>query len=157
MVTKRLTEKAVGRLRGARIVWDAQEIGLGLKITPAGSRIWILQLVYPGQKTQSRRTLGTYPSLSVSAARAKARKWYGLVKQGIDPSEAEEAERERQEAERRAKALKSASSFAAFAEVYIAERANNRRAKLDAQEIHSWFPPGAPGRSGRSRRAMCAS
>jgi Arm DNA-binding domain len=116
-----------------------------VKITAAGSKVWVLQLRYPGHPAQSRRTLGTYPSLGVAAARApslgvaaaraKATQWYGWVKQGIDPVHAELAERERLEAERRAEALKRENTFASVAERYIAERAGNRRAVADAREI----------------------
>ena len=106
-----------------------------MKITAAGSKVWVLQLRYPGHPAQSRRTLGTYPSLGVAAARAKATQWYGWVKQGIDPVHAELAERERLEAERRAEALKRENTFASVAERYIAERAGNRRAVADAREI----------------------
>jgi integrase len=137
-MAKRLTEKAVERLRikrDAYVKWDTVATGLGVKVTPAGAKIWLLQLIYPGYAVQSRRTLGKYPALGLGAARAKAAKWYGLVKQGLDPADAEEAEREQQEAERRAAALKRENTFASVAEAYIAERANNRRAKTDAQEI----------------------
>src|SRR3974377_702122 len=108
-VAKRLTEKAIIRL-GTKPqtywVFDAKETGLGLKITPAGSKIWVLELRYPGHTTQSRRTLGTYPSLGLTAARAKAAQWYGWAKQGVDPADAEQAEHGQGGRDRRARGRK---------------------------------------------------
>jgi integrase len=137
-MARRLTEKAVERLgikRHAYWIWDTQAVGLGIKVTPVGAKIWVAQLRYPGAQTQSRRTLGKYPGLGLAAARTKAQQWYAWVKQGIDPAHAEEAERERQEAARRAEVLKRENTFAAVAERFIADRAHNRRAAVDAREI----------------------
>ncbi|MGO8923341.1 MAG: tyrosine-type recombinase/integrase [Xanthobacteraceae bacterium] len=138
-MAKRLTEKAVKRLgakRAAYWIWDSLATGLGLKVTPVGAKIWVMQLRYPGHPAQSRRTLGKYPSLDLAAARAKAQAWYAWVKQGIDPADAEAAERERREVNRRAETLKRENTFASVAERFIAERASNRRALVDAREIH---------------------
>jgi integrase len=132
-----LTEKTVERLgikRNAYIVWDAAAVGLGLKITPRGKRIWLAQLKYPGHKVQTRRTLGLFPALGLAAARDKAAKWYALAKGGIDPAAAEEDERREAEATAIAAALRRQNTFAAFAEKCLAQR-NNRRAKADAQEV----------------------
>src|SRR5205823_3886974 len=128
----------------AYIVWDAATVGLGLKITPRGKRIWLAQLKYPGHVVQTRRTLGLFPALRLAAARTKAEKWYALAKSGIDPAAAEEDDRRAAEAARLAEALRQRSTFVAFAEKYMSER-NNRRAKADAQEIRrllvkAWGP-----------------
>lgn len=64
-MAKRLTEKAVKRLgakRAAYWIWDSLATGLGLKVTPVGAKIWVMQLRYPGHPAQSRRTLGKYPT-----------------------------------------------------------------------------------------------
>jgi len=136
-MAQRLTEKAVERLgikRNAYFVWDAATVGLGLKITPRGKRIWFAQLRFPGHVVQTRRTLGHFPALGLAAARRKAEQWHALVKGGTDPTQAEDDERRKAQALRLAEARRQANTFAAFAEKYIAER-NNRRAKVDAQEI----------------------
>jgi hypothetical protein len=95
---KRLTDVAVERLTKKTkgyVVWDAAQIGLGIKVTPRGKRIWVEQLRYPGFRCQSTRTLGHYPAMSLSHARAKAGRWYAWVKAGIDPEAAETDEKAR--------------------------------------------------------------
>ena len=61
-MAKRLTDLAVERLsipaKGDRIVYDSGAIGLLIKVTPGGKRVWCLWLRYPGQKHQSARVLG---------------------------------------------------------------------------------------------------
>jgi integrase len=136
---KRLTDKAVQRLtinkRKTYWAYDSIATGLCLKITPSGAKIWVMQITYPGHPAQSRRTLGKYPGLGLAAARSKAQQWYAWVKAGIDPADAETAELERAEAARRAEHLKRENTFASVAERFIADRAGNRRALVDAREI----------------------
>ena len=142
-MAKRLTQKGIenlGSKRAAYIVWDSGAIGLGLKVTPRGSKIWLAQLKYPGHRMQTRRTLGRFPGLGLVAAREQAARWYGLVKQGIDPGDADAEEQEKREAARRAEALKRTNTFAAYAERYIAGR-TNRRANADAAEIRRMLVP----------------
>jgi hypothetical protein len=143
-MAKRLTEAMVKRLASKHKIiwrWDTLATGLGIKVTPAGTKIWVLQTVYPRQTTQARRTLGEYPAMGIAEARAKATRWRGWVKDGIDPTDAEQAERDRQEAAWRAEALKRGNTFASVAERYIAERTNNRRTKVDAREIRRMLMP----------------
>jgi integrase len=138
---KRLTDVAVERLNKKAkgyVVWDAAQIGLGIKVTPRGKRIWVEQLRYPGFRCQSTRTLGHYPAISLSEARAKAGRWYAWVKAGIDPEIAEAEEKAKADAARRAAALRRAQSFASVAQRYVAEHLNgHRRAKASANEIRS--------------------
>jgi integrase len=137
-MAKKLTEKGVQRLAIKRQTYweyDNGARGLCLKVTPEGQKIWVMRTVYPGQMTQARRTLGKYPGLGVANARAKAEQWYAWVKDGIDPKDREEEEREQREAERLAQAEKRANTVASYAKKYIADRASNRRAAVDAQEI----------------------
>jgi integrase len=120
------------------VVWDASQIGLGIKVTPGGKRIWVEQLRYPGFRSQSTRTLGYYPAMNLSEARAKAGRWYAWVKAGIDPEAAETAERATAKAARRAETLKKAHTFASVAERYINEHlSGQRRGKVTGREIRS--------------------
>src|SRR5215203_6159771 len=137
---KRLTDVAVERMpippkgHRPREVYDSVATGLGLKITPASRRIWFAWLRYPGQKYQTARTLGIFPGMKVAEARVKAGRWYELVKQGIDPEQAEAEARTKLEATRRAEATKQTRTFGMYAEQYIAQKTNRRRA-ADAGEI----------------------
>lgn len=132
-----LTDSNVKALRPracAYFTWDSQAVGLGIRVTPPGRKIWVVQLTFPGQTVQSRRTLGHWPAMPVEEARVHARQWRDLTRQGQDPKEVERqrrkaAERARLEAERAA-----ANTFAKVAEDYIAAR-TNKRADKDALAI----------------------
>jgi integrase len=143
---KRLTDVAVERMpippkgHRPREVFDSVATGLGLKITPAGRRIWFAWLRYPGHKYQTARTLGVFPAMKVAEARIKAGRWYELVKQGIDPEQAEAEARSKIEIARRAEAAKQNCTFAVYAEQYIAQKTNRRRA-ADAGEIRHMLIP----------------
>jgi len=124
---RKLTDVFVRNTRAPDTYWDTQQTGLALKITPVGRRIWVMQAIWPGQATQSRRTLGQYPAMSLDEARKKAAEWYALVKRGIDPAD---VERQRREAAEKVRA----NTFGSFAEAFI-EKRKNRRAEIDAREI----------------------
>jgi integrase len=79
--------------------------------------------------------------MGLAEAREKASMWYGFVKKGIDPEQAEVEDRERTEATARAAALRSEQTFASVAERYITDRRANRRAKTDAAEIRRMLIP----------------
>jgi integrase len=133
---QRLTEKAVERARPG-IWYDAVQTGLGLKVTAAGKRIWIMQSVFPGHRTQSRRTLGTYPAMGLVAAREKAAEWYSLARGGTDPTVHEQ---EAAAAARRAKAVSDATTFASVAERFIAEHlTGQRRGEAGAREVRNYL------------------
>jgi integrase len=74
-------------------VRDAEVRGLAVRIMGSGQRSFVLVTRFPGSKNPTRRALGEYPSISLEAAREKARKWRDLIARGIDPSLAEEKER----------------------------------------------------------------
>jgi len=135
-MAKRLTEKMLEKLpvpKALRIIWDIEEPGLVIKLTPAGKKIWAYQKVYPGRSAQALRTLEGVTSLK--EAREKARKWRDWIAKGIDPRDAEGVELDQEMQKARQAALKRASTFGSAAERYIAQRTEFRRAKDDAREI----------------------
>ena len=84
-MTKRLTDLAVERLSTPTkeiCIFDSGAIGLALKLTPGGRKVWISWLKFPGAQYQSGRTLGYFPAMKVAEARAKADLWSAKVKQG---------------------------------------------------------------------------
>lgn len=71
--------------------------GFGIRVTPKGTKTWVLLYRLDGQKPQ-RYTIGHYPRISL----AEARKKYGLalskIEQGIDPNmEAQEIQKKREQ------------------------------------------------------------
>jgi len=126
MPTK-LTDTWIRNTSKPGITFDLLASGLGIKITPKGRKLWIVQLTYPGHTVQSKRTLGQWPAMDVAAARTLAQQWRDAVRQGIDPKAVER--------QRRAQAISAATNtFTKVAEAYIATR-KNRRAQPDAAAI----------------------
>jgi integrase len=109
---------------------------LGIKVTPAGRKIWVLQAIYPGAKVQTRRTLGTYPALGVEAAREMAVRWRSWVKAGVDPTVAEAGAAATERAKRETDSAAAANTFAKICERYFREHLNGqRRAGPSEREI----------------------
>jgi integrase len=122
----KLTDKGIEKLRVPRgkpvFKWDAACTGLGVKVTPAGRRIFVLQVRRPGARLQTKLTLGAYPGLSLVKARQKADAWREMIRRGEDPA-----------GEERAAELRThAHTFEAVAERYIAEHLAGQRKERDA-------------------------
>ena len=82
---------------------------------------------YPGSSHLStRRTLGEYPALTLEAAREKAADWRKLIKLGTDPAIAELRRRE-------AEQLKQATTVAAVADDFFAEKLAGERKGREAE------------------------
>ena len=81
-----LTEKRIRDMRpdtGTRIEWDDQLRGLGVRITAAGVKAYVLNYRVDGR--ERRMTLGRVAELSLAAARKLASEQMALVRKGIDP------------------------------------------------------------------------
>lgn len=89
-----------------RFIWDEALPGFGLKVTPAGGKVYVFQYrcAAPGEaaKTTPRRyTIGKHGPLTPDQARKRAKELAALVTQGVDPRQREidaKAEVERQRA-----------------------------------------------------------
>ncbi|NNC72508.1 MAG: DUF4102 domain-containing protein, partial [Sphingomonadaceae bacterium] len=88
----RLTDTKIRNTKpSAREQKMADERGLFLVITPAGSKIWRLRYWYNGK--EKKLALGRYPLISLKDARRKRDDALRLVDEGIDPSQARKAEK----------------------------------------------------------------
>jgi len=96
MPTMKMTARSVESIkspsRGQVDYWDADNPGLGLRVSAGGRRAWVLMYRHGGVKR--RLTLGTYPALGLADAREKA----GLAKhdvefKGEDPAAGKKAAR----------------------------------------------------------------
>lgn len=96
-----LTKRAIDAAKPQKkdhFLWDGAEHGLGVKVTPAGSRVFILQKHIRGRLR--RITLGQYGDLTLDAARTRARQLNGEIASGRDPvADAKAAEEERRRVE----------------------------------------------------------
>ena len=81
MATARITKRAVD---GARPVpkdsylWDEELPGFGLKVTPAGRKVYLVQYRLGGRQGRTRRfTIGQHGELTPAAARIEAKRLLG--------------------------------------------------------------------------------
>jgi integrase len=75
------------------------ELGLWLRITPAGTTTWVAMITDPSGKLK-QITLGEYPGLGIAAARTEARITREQVRLGATPTADRKQEREIGKAER---------------------------------------------------------
>ncbi|MBL8704456.1 MAG: site-specific integrase [Rhodospirillales bacterium] len=69
--------------RGLLIHWDTEVKGFGLRLTPGGSKSFVVD--YRAEGRQRRMTIGAYPDWTVAAAREAAKAMKREVDQGMDP------------------------------------------------------------------------
>ena len=91
-LSEALVRKALPPMRGQTMIWDSELKGLGLRVTPAGSKAFVLD--YRAEGRQRRITIGSYPDWSVVAARETARDMKREVDLGNDPMGERQAQRE---------------------------------------------------------------
>ncbi len=96
----KLTDRFLAALRlepgrKDRLVFDDACPGLGVRVTGAGTRSFLVQWTDPATKRKVREPLGVWGAITLEQARAAARARLGAVARGIDPK----AERARRRAE----------------------------------------------------------
>lgn len=129
-------DKTPPPLSGRTELWDSQTRGLGLRITPSGTKTWVMMYRVDGK--QRRLTLGRYPDLSLSDARTEATKHLTTIAKGADPVDVRDAEK-RDRIEKRSNRLDHVS--AEFIERYA--KPKNRSWKeteriLNREVIPDW-------------------
>src|SRR3712207_6536038 len=89
----KLTKRAIDAIPPSskdQLAWDTETKGFGLKVTPKGAKVFVLQ-TRQGDGRSRRFTIGPYGSpWTVEEARKEAIRILGLLMQGIDPSAARE-------------------------------------------------------------------
>ena len=95
-LTKRNVDAATAIDRDTYL-WDRDLSGFGLKITPAGRKVYLIQYRLGGRNGRTRRvTIGRHGQITADQARARAKMLLGDVSAGRDPA----AERDRASADR---------------------------------------------------------
>lgn len=75
-------------------LWDRDLKGFGLKVTPAGRKVYLVQYRLGGRKGRTRRvTIGLHGVLTADQARSRAKQLLGEVAAGRDPAAALHEER----------------------------------------------------------------
>jgi len=109
-----LTDLAIRNLRpDDRAYKRADGKGLTLLVKPDGAKLWRFRYRFGGK--ENMLGLGSYPEVSLSEARDRRDYFRRLLRDGVDPSAQKKAEKRRQIASR-------ASSFGAYAEMYVEKR-----------------------------------
>jgi integrase len=109
-LTKRIIDALVPKKTNF-FFWDTELKGFGLKVTPSGSKVYVLQYRMGGRETTARRfTLGKHGAWTPDRARKEALKLLALVSSGTDPAEAKQAS-------------KAGLTLAKFARRYLEEHA----------------------------------
>ncbi|MBI4183471.1 MAG: integrase arm-type DNA-binding domain-containing protein [Proteobacteria bacterium] len=91
---RKLTKRTVGAIApGARdvLVFDTEIKGFGVKVTPKGRRVYLLQ--YSRGNRSRRATIGRHGDITADQARIKAERLRGAVADGRDPAAERAAER----------------------------------------------------------------
>lgn len=98
MATGKVTKRTIDALQASsrdQFLWDEDLSGFGLKVTPAGNKVYLLQYRLGGRGAATRRmTLGRHGNPWTPArAREEAERLLVLVKQGKDPVAEKEEQR----------------------------------------------------------------
>lgn len=93
-ISKTSVDATAPSAAGDVTVWDDRIAGFGLKVTPAGAKVYIYRyrISRPGQASQTaprKYTIGRHGSLTPDQARRRAQELAALVAQGVDPRQQE--------------------------------------------------------------------
>lgn len=141
MATGTITKRAVDAIKPTdadQYLWDDALPGFGLKVTPGGSKVYLLKYRMGGREAATRRyTIGKHGPLTPDQARKRAQELASMVAQGIDPRQLEldtfaaQAEAKRQvEAQAR---LDSTLLFEKVAERWLEDYEIGHRPRSHAQ------------------------
>ena len=100
MVTANITKRAVDSVKARTTdsyLWDRELHGFGLKVTPMGNKVYLVQYRLGGRKGRTRRvTIGRHGEITPTFARVEAKRLLGELAAGRDPA----AERDKTQAGR---------------------------------------------------------
>jgi integrase len=85
---KRISKRTVDAIKPSdrdTFLWDTDVSGFGLKVTPAGKRVYILQYRQGARKAPWRYTIGPHGQWAPEQARREAQRLRGLIAKGENP------------------------------------------------------------------------
>lgn len=126
-----LTDSALKALKPRASAYKvADEKGLYVQVTPAGSKLWKLKFRNK-VGAEKKLSLGAYPEISLKEARELRDAARSKLAKGVDPAE-------QKQRDKRAALISAANSFEAVAKAYIAK---NRRDGLAEATVRKreWF------------------
>lgn len=97
MSVRRISKRAVDAsqpLAKDAYLWDDELTGFGVKITPAGRKVYLVQYRIGGRRGRTRRvTIGPHGTVTPEQARTDAKRLLGAAASGLDPAAARQEER----------------------------------------------------------------
>lgn len=109
--------------------FDSKVVGLGLRVSRTGKRIWFVQYRVKGDTKRRRLTLDPYPQMSLGDAREKAQAALLDAAKGADPGMEKQEE-------------KGAATFEALALEYLEKYAKAKRSyREEARTLHKDLLP----------------
>jgi len=139
-LNRKLTNRtvlAIGSSNKVQVYWDIDIRGFGLKVTPAGSKVYVVQYRMGGRGARTQRyTIGRHGSpWDAATARSEAKRILQLVGSGIDPRR---AEKERQ---RKVIDLRSDAYIESFIEIYMRRNWKERTIRSHESNFRRWVMP----------------
>ena len=122
-------------------IWDEKLSGFGLKVTPSGGKVYVLQyrIARPGFASSTapkRYTIGKHGKVTPDQARARAKILSAMITAGTDPKEAEAAQIQLADAETAAKAdkvkLENELAFSRLADAWLDHYENEKRRRASS-------------------------
>ncbi len=90
MVVARIGKRTVDAVEAGlsdSYLWDDQLSGFGLKVTPVGRKVYLVQYRIGGRRGRTRRvTIGPHGTITADEARTEAKRLLGQVAAGYDPA-----------------------------------------------------------------------
>lgn len=129
MATGKISKRSVDALKAGKAdsyLWDAGHrdalSGFGVKVTPKGRKVYLVQYRIGGRKGRTRRvTIGTHGNTTAEQARARAKALLGKVAAGKDPA----ADRDK---------AKASNSLGFVLEQFLSEHCDTKLKPLSASE-----------------------
>src|ERR671912_1014030 len=95
-LTKRIIDALPSPASADQIWWDEDLKGFGLKLTPAGRKVFLVQYRSAGDRSNPRKfTIGEYGSVTPHQARVEAQRALGERAAGRDPQEEKQTSKRR--------------------------------------------------------------
>src|SRR5437660_949421 len=113
--------------RKDKLVFDAACPGLGVRVTSAGSKLFIVQWTDPATKRKVREKLGVWGSITIEQARGAARVRLGEVAKGVNPRVERQLQKDRAERDRLEAALTFEALVTEWAALHLASRRESYR------------------------------
>lgn len=115
--------------------YDSTRPGLVIRVTPNGRKTWCIRYRMSSGGTAKRYAFGTYPTMSLKAARSRAQELLDGIEKGIDPADAKRAKlkKRRDEEIARTKGEYPEGSFGYFVDLFDKMKLKGERSGTEAR------------------------